>query len=66
MPTTVNLQNGDTFITDEEPQGLADRFDASRRDGTLLKLDTDKQPVWINPHVLATISHREPYRSASF
>ena len=66
MPTIVKLQSGDTINTDEDPQGLADRFDASRRDGTLLKLDTEKQPVWINPHVLATISHREPYRSASF
>ena len=63
--TTVKLQNGDKLETDEDPQALADRFDSARRDGTLIKLDTERGPVWINPHVLLTIVPAREYRSAS-
>ncbi|HWI06591.1 MAG TPA: hypothetical protein VNT54_03655 [Solirubrobacteraceae bacterium] len=52
----MKLQNGDKIGTDEDPQSLADRFDASRSDGTLLKVDTDNDAVWINPHALLTIA----------
>ena len=65
MPSIVKLQNGDKIGTDEDPQVLAARFDASRRDGTLVKVDTDDNPVWINPHVLATIAPAREYRSGS-
>ncbi len=56
MPSILKLQNGTTIATDEDPQALAQRFDASRRDGTLIRVDTGDDPVWINPHVLATIA----------
>ncbi len=63
MPSIVKLQNGDEITADEDPQALAHRFDASRRDGTLMKVDReDDDPIWINPHVLATIAPpREAY-----
>ncbi|HEV2060284.1 MAG TPA: hypothetical protein VGR11_13075 [Solirubrobacteraceae bacterium] len=63
--TTVKLQNGEKIETDEDPQALADRFDAARRDGTLIKLDTERGMVWINPHVLLTIAPAPQYRSAN-
>ncbi len=56
MPSILKLQNGATIATDEDPQALAQRFDACRRDGTLIKVDTDDDAIWINPHVLATIA----------
>jgi len=56
MPSTVKLQNGETIETAEHPQALADRFNASRRDGTLIKVQAADGPIWINPHVLATIA----------
>lgn len=65
MYSTVKLQTGEKIDTDEEPQALAERFDASRRDGTLIKVDTDDKPVWINPHVLVTIVPTRQYRSTS-
>ncbi|CAN5185011.1 hypothetical protein BH20ACT16_BH20ACT16_12980 [soil metagenome] len=55
MPSTVTLQNGEKIETNEEPQALVVRFNVSRRDGTLIKIEADG-PVWINPHVLATIA----------
>ncbi len=61
MPSFVKLQNGDEIATDEDPQALADRFDAARGDGTLIKIERDDGPIWINPHVLVTITHRETY-----
>ncbi len=60
MPTIAKLQNGDKIKTDEGPQELVGRFDVSRRDGTLIRLDTDGGPVWVNPHMLATISTEAP------
>lgn len=60
MPTITTLQNGDKVKTDEDPQELVGRFDVSRRDGTLIRLDTDDGPVWINPHMLSTISTEPP------
>jgi hypothetical protein len=65
MPTVIKLHNGDSIDTDEGPQELANRFDASRRDGTLTKVETEGEPVWINPHVLATIQHREAFSRAA-
>ena len=62
MPSTVKLQNGERIETAEAPQALVDRFNASRRDGTLIKVDAGDRPIWINPHVLATIA---PSDSAS-
>jgi uncharacterized protein YlzI (FlbEa/FlbD family) len=56
MPSTVTLQNGEKIGTDEDAQALVDRFNASRRDGTLIKVDAGGKQVWINPHVLATIA----------
>ncbi len=56
MPSIVSLQSGQSITTDEDTQALADRFDASRRDGTLIRVDTDDGSVWINPHMLATIA----------
>lgn len=56
MPSIVKLQNGDRITTDDDPRALAERFNVSRRDGTLIKVDTVDDAVWINPHVLATIS----------
>jgi hypothetical protein len=56
MSSIVKLQNGDEIATDDDPRALADRFDMSRRDGTLTKLDRpDDDPIWVNPHVLSTI-----------
>ena len=67
MPTIIKLQVGNNITTDEEPQALADRFDSARRDGTLVKVDDgDGDAVWINPHMLATIEHREPYVGPAF
>jgi hypothetical protein len=63
--TTVKLQNGEKIETDEDPQALADRFDSARRDGTLIKVDTERGLIWINPHVLLTISPAPQYRSKS-
>ena len=66
MPsTTVKLRNGEKLETDEDPQALADRFDAARRDGTLIKIDTERGAVWVNPHVLLTIAPAREYRSAT-
>ncbi len=65
MPSTVKLQNGEKIDTGEEPQALAERFDAARRDGTLIKVDTEDRSVWINPHVLITIVPTRQYRSGS-
>ena len=59
MPSTVTLQSGEKFGTDEDPQALVDRFNASRRDGTLIKVEAGDRPILINPHVLATIAPRE-------
>ena len=56
MAAVVKLQNGETIKTEDDPQKLADRFNASRRDGTLIKVDGEEGAVWINPHVLATIA----------
>jgi len=56
MPSTVTLQNGEKIETNEEPQALVVRFNASRRDGTLIKIEAGDGPVWINPHVRATIA----------
>jgi hypothetical protein len=56
MPSIVKLRNGDKIGTNEDPQSLADRFDASRSEGTLIKVETDNDPVWINPHALVTIA----------
>lgn len=56
MPSTVTLQNGEQIETDEDPQTLVVRFNASRRDGTLIRIEAGDRPVWINPHVLATIA----------
>ncbi len=56
MATVVKLQNGDTCDTDEGPQTLAERFDSAREDGTLIKVDADNGPVWINPRALACIT----------
>ena len=60
MPSLVKLQNGDKINTDEEPQALADRFDAARSDGTLVKVDSEDGPVWINPHAVVTITPDHP------
>ncbi|HVF79344.1 MAG TPA: hypothetical protein VNA28_13690 [Solirubrobacteraceae bacterium] len=59
MPSTVTLQNGEKIETDEDPQVLVVRFNASRRDGTLIKIEARAGSMWINPHVLATISPGE-------
>lgn len=56
MATIVKLQTGDSIATDEDPQALADRFDAARDHGTLVKVDSAAGSIWINPHALATIS----------
>jgi hypothetical protein len=57
VASTVTLHNGETITTAEDPRALAERFNASRRDGTLIKLVTDgDSPVWVNPHALATIA----------
>ena len=57
MSTYVKLQNGDQISTEEDPQALAERLNNSRRDGTLIKIDTTRHgPIWVNPHVLATIA----------
>jgi len=64
MPTVMKLQGGDKIDTDEDPQALAERFDAARGDGTLVKVDGPQGQVWINPHALTTISHREPYATS--
>lgn len=56
MSTIVRLQSGDSIATDEDPQALADRFDAARDDGTLVKVDSAAGTIWINPHALVTIS----------
>ncbi len=61
MSSTLKLQNGDVIRTDESPQTLAARFDACRRDGTLIKVDVEDGATWVNPHVLATITQNEPY-----
>lgn len=65
MPSIVKLQNGEKIETDEDPQSLAERFNTSRRDGTLIKVDTGASPIWINPHVLATIATPRVYGYAS-
>lgn len=56
MSSLLKLWNGDQLYAEEEAQALADRFDASRRDGTLTKVDVSYGPVWVNPHVVATIT----------
>ena len=60
MTTVMKLHNGDAVETDEDPQKLVDRFDASRRDGTLIKVQAGDESVWVNPHALVAIHHREP------
>ena len=62
MPSTITLTDGETIDTDEEPQALAERFDAARNDGTLVKVDNDNGSVWVNPHALVTIDSREKPR----
>ncbi len=60
MPSLVKLQNGDLIHAEEDVAALVKQFNASRRDGTLIKIDLgDNDTVWINPHVLATIRERE-------
>jgi hypothetical protein len=66
VPSIVKLQSGEKIGTEEDPQVLADRFDAARHDGTLIKIDTEDSAVWVNPQVLATISPARQYRSAGF
>lgn len=56
MSTIVKLQTGDSIATDEDPQALADRFDAARDDGALVKVDSAAGTIWINPHAVVTIS----------
>ncbi len=59
MPSLVKLHSGDNIHTDEDPQALAQRFDASRRDGTLIKVQGATGSTWINPHALALIQQAE-------
>ena len=56
MATIVKLHTGDSIATEEDPQALADRFDAAREDGTLVTVDSAAGPIWINPGALVTIS----------
>ena len=60
MPTVMTLRDGRSIETAEDPRKLAERFDASRRDGTLIKVDADGEPMWVNPHALVSIHHYEP------
>ncbi|MDP2711610.1 MAG: hypothetical protein Q8O56_10360 [Solirubrobacteraceae bacterium] len=64
MPSTVKLSNGDKIHVDDEPQALADRVDAARAAGALIKLDGEDGAVWINPQALATIAPHRSYRRA--
>lgn len=41
---------------EEDPQALAHRGDAARRDGTPLKVASAAGAIWINPQALVTIS----------
>lgn len=58
MPALLKLRDGAQIYTEEDPQDLANRFNASRRDGTLIKVDNGHEGVWINPHALITLTPR--------